>query len=211
MKNEIINDLVNDHKEVQKTPSFAKRFVSWLLICLLCCGAGVSLVGLREDWMILWQKPGLLLQNIFILVGIIISGAFAIKLSTPGEVKQKKNERLLYILSGSWALVLFFIGLTEGGSLAEIKNIALLCGVDILVIGLIPGIALFFFMSQGVILNRKLAAVTGVVASLGVGAFAVQYTCHNDDPIHVLVWHFLPLVILVLIGGKFGKKFFKKL
>ena len=92
--NDLINDLVNDHKEIQKSPSSTKLMVAWFFICLLCLAAGVSFLGLREDWEILIKTPTLLLQNIFIFIGVIISGFFSIKLSTPGEIKQ---ENTIYV------------------------------------------------------------------------------------------------------------------
>lgn len=207
----LINELVSNHSKIDPIASIKMRFFKWILICGLCLGAGISMLGLREDWTTLFASPILLIQNFFILAGIFVAGIFAIKLSVPDTTNKKSGISLLYILAGLWTLILFSIGLLNHASLDELSKFGFGCIRDIVIIGIIPGVTLFAYIRQGVVLEQKLAGVMSMIAAFGIGAFGVQYTCHNDGALHILVWHFLPILILGGTGVMIGKKFIKKL
>ncbi len=207
----LIDDLVSEHTKVEQVASVRIRFTKWLIICALCLSAGISMLGLREDWMTLFSTPILLAQNIFILIGILIVGVFSIKLSVPSVSNKKKGTALLFVLAGLWALILFSIGILNNTTLEELRKLGFGCIQNIIVIGLIPGVALFILIRQGIVLERKLAGGIGMTAAFGIGAYGVQFTCHNDGALHILIWHFLPLIILGVSGVFLGKKFITKL
>lgn len=209
--NNLIDELVADHKRVKSVPSIKVRFFTWAFICFLCLATGVSLLGLREDWEILFQHPLLLTQNITILLGVFVSGALGIRLSQPGGTSKKKVKKVLYGLSIIWILILLGIGTLSNASLDELGQFGFGCIKDILIIGGIPGIALFFFIQQGIVMERKITGFIAMVASFGLGAYGVQFTCHNDGALHILVWHFFPLILLGCSGVFFGQFFLKKL
>ena len=207
----LIDELVSNHSKVEPITSLKVRFLKWLIICALCLSAGISILGLREDWTTLFTTPIFLIQNLFILIGILIAGIFAIKLSVPNLTTKKSGTKFLYIFGSLWAIILFSVGILNHTSLDELAKFGFGCIRDIVIIGLIPGVALFIFIRQGVVLERKLVGITSMIAAFGIGAFGVQYTCHNDGALHILVWHFLPLIILGGSGVMIGKKLIKKL
>ena len=207
----LIDELVSNHSKVKPTASIKARCIKWFLVCLLCLSSGISMLGLREDWTRLFTSPILLIQNVFILIGIVIAGVLAIKLSVPSATTKRSGIKFLYILGGLWAVILFSLGILNHASFDELAKLGFGCVRDIVVIGFVPGAALFIFIRQGIVLERKLVGVIGMVASFGIGVFGVQYTCHNDGALHILVWHFLPLIVLGGSGVVIGKKNLEKL
>ncbi len=83
------------------------------------------------------------------------------------------------------------------------------CGMVIVVSGLIHfGVVLGYL--------RKIASTrpgeTGWMLALSTGAFStsiVQFACANENSLHVLLWHAVPLSILSLIGYGLAKKFLR--
>jgi hypothetical protein len=210
-ENDFINKLASEHSKVERSPSTGSRFFKWLLICLFSLSIGISTLGLREDWTTLFNSPILLIQNLFIFISFIMSGLVAIKLSTPGAIKGKRGKTFIYLVISIWSLILICLGLFNGAEISNFTKVGFSCIKDIIIIGIIPGMALFFFILQGVLLKRSLASFLAMLSAFGLGAFGVQFTCHNDDPIHIFMWHFLPLILLSFLGMLIGKKVVKKL
>ena len=46
------------------------------------------------------------------------------------------------------------------------------------------------------------------LASLAVGALGTQFVCTNDAAAHHLLWHFMPVVLLMVTGVAFGSSLF---
>lgn len=207
----LIDQLVSEHKEIKSAPSVLSRYILWVVVSALCLAAGVSMLGIREDWASIFTSPLLLLQNIIILVGILLAGFIAVKLSIPGDMPKQQPRKFLISFAVVWALILFFIGLINHAGFEQFFKFGFGCILDIIVIGIIPGVALLIFISQGVVLERRLAGVLGMSAAFGVGAYGVQFTCHSDDAIHIFLWHFIPVIILAWCGTLIGKKFINKL
>ena len=63
--------------------------------------------------------------------------------------------------------------------------------------------------------SRKLAspnpAMTGAFAALSaasLGCFLMQFVCLHDQAMHLMLWHFLPLMLISTAGAYFGRKLF---
>lgn len=207
MDEKLIESLVADHQARKPIPSRSLTFFKWALIVILCLAVGISGLGLREDWRILFSQWSLLLQNLFILFSFFFSAWLVLGLGRPGIELKRKSFIFLSLFILCWSVLLILIGVSEGYSLAQFRRFSPSCIRDILIIGVIPGMALFFLLRSGVYTQRFLSGVLGIGAALGVGAWGVQFTCHNDDPIHILLWHFLPLLVLASLGLWVGKKF----
>ncbi len=205
---DLIEKLSSELRPVQPVESVARRLFTWLGISIFCVAAGISLSGLREEWQVVFQTPALLLQNIAILLGIITSAAAALLLSVPGNEKAKATKFLVAIPVVIWILILIF-GITEKREFHP--GMGVNCATDVFLFGILPGLLLFFLVRKGAALLRGYAGFLVLLASAGMGAWALQFTCHNDDPAHILLWHFVPMVILGSVGILVGRKFIRRI
>jgi hypothetical protein len=197
---DLIEKLAN---EPRNTEDFSpkKSFLIWLLICAFCLLAGISSLGLREDWMLLIDSPLLLLQNLMILLGFVSLGYISLMLSVPGNINTKKAKLFISIPIVVWLLCLLLIFANSNYDPTTALKIGFGCVSDIIIIGVLPGAALFFFLAKGMVLSKWITGLVASVSVLMLGAWAVQYTCHNDSAVHILLWHFLPMLIGSLIGA----------
>ena len=79
------------------------------------------------------------------------------------------------------------------------------CALHILMFSAPPGIAIFLTIRKGAPIQRYLA---GSMATLSVTAFG--YLCMrlvelNDNTLHLIVWHALPIMIMCMAGMMAGK------
>lgn len=205
---ELISKLSADHKEVQPVESLLKRYIKWLFISALCISSSMAIIGIREDWRVLFENPVLLVETFFILLAALLSSAAALVLSVPGREKSKRLK--LFVLSP-----LFLWGTLIVYSLTKSESFYIdsgyICMADISFIGILPGLCLFYLIKKGATLSRGYAGFFAVLASAGIGAWALQFTCHIDDPVHLFVWHFLPTFLLGVLGIKIGFVVLKKI
>lgn len=205
---DLISKLSAEIVPVRTIENFYRRFLKWLLSAFLCVSAGIALLGLREDWQTIFNNPILLAQNILILLGVIFSAATALLLCVPGSEKKLATKLLISAPLLLWASLLVF-GNVQSAQFQP--GLGINCIIDICVLGLIPGIFLFVLVQRGAALMRGYVGFLALFASAGLGAWALQFTCHNDEPAHILLWHFLPVLLLGLLGMKLGKLLLKKI
>jgi hypothetical protein len=84
------------------------------------------------------------------------------------------------------------------------------CSLDVLLISLPPAAVTLYRLRQGAPVRLALTgAVIGVVCA-SLGAFALQFSCANDHPIHLLTWHIvLPHVGLGGAGAWIAQRFLR--
>jgi len=80
------------------------------------------------------------------------------------------------------------------------------CGMVILVAGSLHASILFTWMRRGATTAPFEAGAWAAVSTASLASFIVQFACANENPIHVLLWHFAPLLILTGIAGLAAKR-----
>ncbi|MBC7385231.1 MAG: DUF1109 family protein [Cryobacterium sp.] len=83
------------------------------------------------------------------------------------------------------------------------------CGMVIFVAGSIQAAFLYSWMKKGATTRQ---AEAGMWAALSTGAFTsflISFACQNEHPLHILIWHFLPLGGLALLSGLVARKFLR--
>lgn len=207
--NDLIDKLAKEGSNTRKKFNPVSSFCKWIVITLVSVIGGSLSLGIRGDWLKIFREPSLLLQNFVLLFGFIVTGYAAFKLSTPGQMKRKKVIALLVTLFLFWGVAI--LSMYSGDGVGGAPSFSFGCIRDILIIGGIPGAALLMFLFHGVILERVITGLVASVALLCVGAWAVQFTCHNDHPFHIFVSHFLPMIVCSAAGAGIFLKFHKKL
>jgi hypothetical protein len=80
------------------------------------------------------------------------------------------------------------------------------CGMVILVAGTIHLSFLFSWIRRGATASPMRAGAWAAVSTAAFASFVVQFACANENPIHVLLWHFTPLLILTGLAAVSAKR-----
>lgn len=202
MKTEtLIHELAKQGQPVKRVGPPIARFFRWAAVAVLCVAVGVAVFGFRADLEYTSRSPMFLLQAALTLALGALSGLSAFILSVPDKAKPWLN-----IVPGTtlllW-LVVLVRALLSGENVQAGLGVA--CVRDILALGLPPGVLLYLMLKKAAPLN---VGRVGVLAALGVaalGALGTQFICRNDDPLHILVWHYVPVLVLGGIGILLGR------
>lgn len=186
-------------------PSHSARCLRWMSGAMLCTFVGVALFGFRPDLHEQVFTPAFLIQAIFLAVASILSALSAFAFSVPGE---GKPGRVGWMLSSIlfWVLFLVVSIFTTGNFLS---GVGLSCIRNIVVLGAIPGFALFMMIRAAAPLKIELTGVLGALAAAGLGALGTQFICKNYNPLHILLWHFVPVVFLGFLGALLGRLIYR--
>lgn len=206
MKTEnLINALVNHAKPVKRLSSPPVRFLRWLIAVMFCLGAGILLFGLRPDLHSVAFAPSFSFQALFVFGLALLSALSAFLLSVP----DKKNLWLdtLPIVTGVALAGTLLWGIF--GSDSTHAGLGFTCIRDIVVLGLLPGALLFFMLMQAAPLRLGKVGFFAMLSVGALGAFGTQFICKNDDPLHILLWHYLPVLVLGAVGIMLGNIFLR--
>lgn len=70
------------------------------------------------------------------------------------------------------------------------------CGMVIFIAGALHASLLFAWIRRGATTSPARAGAWAAVSTASFASFIVQFACANENPLHVLFWHFLPLLAL---------------
>ncbi|RME62002.1 MAG: DUF1109 domain-containing protein [Candidatus Dadabacteria bacterium] len=204
---ELIDKLVEDLKPTKKVFSPARAGVKWALIALLCLLAGLSFTGIRENLSEVLSSPFLLLETVLLILFAIFASAWAFTLSVPGA--EKKINCILPALTISTFLIL--LGLRAYLYGINWKTVSpsfgFGCTASVVLFGVVPAFILFAIIKRSAPVKPGLAGAVALLAGFSIGVIGIQFSCHQTDPMHILVWHLLPVLFVGLVGVKLGKKF----
>ncbi len=192
-----IQSLSQDLKPMKPLRIPAVRVLQWVFSAIFCLIAGIALFGVRPDFETAVAQPGFWAQA-SILIALSLTAAFtAIALSVPGYRFASRGRMVSMALASLWALLLVLLGIGvdwghAGGGITCIR--------DTLVLGALPAAVLFVLIRSGAnLLPSWTALLTGIAVS-ALGALGTQFICKNDSPVHVLIWHFLPMVLIAILS-----------
>jgi len=200
---DLIHKLVLDLKPVKRVSSIEARFLFWLCAAVLSLVVAIFVVGLRPDLLseITSVKFGFQMGAIAGLA--IFSALTAILISVPGS----EASRMPFILTVASFLgwFVYLIG-TVMTSPAEALHAGegICCSRTALLFAL-PVVGVLAVMAyRAAPIRPRLVGLFLAFAGAGVGALAALISCANDNSMHLIVWHFLPLLLIGSAGVFLG-------
>lgn len=204
---EFINKLVKEHEKRKVVPGPLKSFIKWFFLCVFIISAGLALTGIRHNIGDMIHTPRFIFESVLLLLITLTSAIAALHLAIPGE-ERKFKKILLFLPFLLWGFELTTLLVLD--VLIYKQPIVItpgwMCSSSILLIGLPCALFLYFIIQRCSPTLPKWTGWFALIAAFSLSALAEQFACHNSEPIHLLIWHFLPVLIL----GLFGMWIFKK-
>jgi hypothetical protein len=179
-----------------------RRIVPAFLGAFFCVAIGVALIGLRTDLdEAVWEFS--FIAQALAAVGLAgLSAISAFLMSVPGR-SGPWVRTVPFVTVGIWLLVIVVEVLSGGESS---RGFHFTCMRDIMVLAVIPGAYLFFMLKRAAPLDLERTGIFAALAAGSLGALGVQFICHEHRLIHMLLWHYLPVMGVGILGAWLGRR-----
>ena len=204
---DLIQKLVNEGPQ-DPMPHPMRQTMIWLLGMLLYLSLFSAYIGLRPDITVKLHQLSFGLE-IILLLGLGISSALsAFCLSRPDAHQMPWIKYVPFIFLLLWVMTAF-TGTSEQVNLQNIVHSMSLshfdCPFYIIMFSVPPGIALFIFVRMGVTTQCYWAGSMATLSVTSFGYILMRLIEPSDDPVHLIVWHALPIIVICMFGMFFGK------
>lgn len=188
-------------------PGVPRQIGIWLAVTFVWIALVAGHSGLRPDIMYKLHQTFFVPELLFLAVISFTSGVAALFLSRPDAMQMPKIRWLPFLFIGPWAVMAIMNMSPMGGVtlMQTIDSMRFDCAGCILLCAAVPAVAMFLMVRRGAVAS---AGWAGGMAAFSATAFA--YLCmrvieQNDDPLHLLIWHALPVFVLCMVGTLAGR------
>lgn len=196
-----------------KTPADSSwRFsLKWLLASSAIVALWLWLLPIRSDML---QQVESLLYSLSTLQWLLLAfvSAFIVYRERIPGMSSLWPTRIAYglMLTLLISIVLHpVLGTLLEELFAEIDSLRGRCGPLIFGMGLTWGIVLLAWTRKGASTNPARTGAWVAISSGALAAFAMQAICTHENPLHLFMWHALPIVVLFLVGLFAGQRWLR--
>ena len=203
---QLIEQLTGELTPVSRRLSAAQRVTLWVAVALLCVAIGLAHFGVRRDIADAWRTTDLLLRVVLLASTAWLAVLTAFRLSVPGEDTRAWSRLwplaiLLVLVAVGTAEVFYAAAVGDPG--APLR--AWTCARKVAFTGTVPAVLAIVLILRAAPLEPTWAAMLGVLAAGAAGALTSELACPIRTPMHILLWHILPVALSAGLGLAVGR------
>jgi hypothetical protein len=204
---DLIQQLAADAAPVQRLRPLALRVAGWFVIATGSLIVVMMLMGVRREFGDTADRVDFGLEAALLLLTAWAAVVGALLVSIPGA-SARRRVRWLPV-----ALAVTCVALAAGelayaaatGAPTGRLAFAWHCLYKTTSVALVPGIVLFLMVRRGAPMRAGWAGLLATLATVSMGVLGANIICPNDRPLHMLLWHVLPLMLFAGLGPGLGK------
>lgn len=193
-----IAHLVADLRPV-KAFDVVRLSVVWL-IAQLGLVLAVAVAVRRPDLAQAAERPLFQGEILALLLGGFCAGLLAIRAAVPAQEPNAATTAAALAL-GAIAILLFAGEKTGQATLLQFVDGGWPCSAKTLVLAVLPCVVLMVILRGGAPIAPVRAGLLAGGASLFFAAIALRITCPDDETLHLLVWHGIPVAGGAAVAG----------
>jgi hypothetical protein len=196
---EMVQALGAGLKPVRPLPRAGSRTVVWSLFALAWVAAGAYALGPRADLLAKIRDPAFLVEGALLVLVSVLAGRTAFLLSVPGA-EADSHGRIVPLMG-----VLVWTCVVAGSQAAASDAVAWSCVAKMCALTLLPAVTALFMLHRAAPLSPGWTGMFALLSAASLALLGTRLLCPRDDPRHVLLWHFIPLLALVGLGARLGR------
>ena len=201
---QLISKLAQDAPAVKPAPHPAVLSLQWLTVTVVYLGISLFFSGLRPDLMLILQQPWFAAE-MAMLVGIFVATCWsAALLSFPDFHQMRRVVWAPVWMFALFALVMFFAWKADVPP-APLPGPSYHCTISITLLALLPAAWTLYVMRKFASTHLYLAGGIAMLFAFSIGAIWLRLHEINDSTMHVIQWHYLPMLGIGIIGMWLGK------
>lgn len=205
---ELIDKLAQDTVAVKPAPHpyvLSLKLMGWGAVYLI-----LSLVvfGLRPDLLAKLHQTWFVAE-IAALAGIFISTSVSAALLAFPDLHQKRSVAFAPVLMFALFLLVILFAWNADSPPAPLPAHSFECTLSITLRSLLPAAWTFYAMRKFASTHYQLAGSIALLSAFSIGALWLRLHEVNDSILHLVEWHYLPMIASGIVGLWLGKKFLK--
>jgi len=205
---DLISRLAQDGQTVKSAPHPFVLSLKWMGVALIYLVVLLAIFGVRPDWADKLQNP-LFATEIAALLAVFATTTFAAALLVFPDIHQKGRLAFAPLASFMLFVLAMYLSWQSDAPPASLPVHGIECTLGITVMALLPSIWTFYFMRNYASTHCRLAGSVALLSSFSIGALWLRLYEVNDSILHVIEWHYLPMLVIGIIGLLLGKKILK--
>ncbi len=209
---ELITQLSNEAHPIKpiKTPAF---WTGCLFFVLIIYAIILQMnIGLRSDIAVQFVRPLFAIEIVLMVVLCLASNVAAVLTIYPDFYQKSFLVKIPYLI---FVIILcFFISqlFMENDPLMLMPNAQshkVECLIFVAIASIVPAVLIFIILCRGATISPFYAGSLTVLSSSSLGYLILRLQEPNDLISHILVWHYLPIIIFAALGVVIGRSFLK--
>lgn len=199
---QLIERLVAEARPIRRLVDPSRRAALWVAIALVCVTFGVLHFGLRRDVGIAFQSLAFWLRIALLVSTMWLAVTMAFRLAVPG--RDTRVWRRWWPMIALGALVALTAGdVVTSGLAGDALGSPLrgwTCLRKVAFVGAVPAALALFLIHRTTPIEPQWAALLGILAAGAAGALTAEIACPIKSPLHILLWHAMPVVASIAVG-----------
>jgi hypothetical protein len=197
----LIDRLVAEASPVRRLVDPRRRAAVWTALALVCIAFGVIHYGVRRDIDGAMSFVPFLLRVPLIAATMWLSVVTALRLAIPGADQRAWTRWWPLLLLGVLVAV-SAAELTLAGIAGEVGSPlrAWACVRKLTLVGALPALGAIVLIRRAAPIDPVWTALLGLIAAGAAGALTSELACPVRAPMHVMLWHVLPIAVYAALG-----------
>ena len=201
---ELITKLAQDTATVKRAPHPFMLSIEWMAVAGFYLAVSLMISNVRHDLLAelhnFWFAA-----EIAALVGIFISTSLSAALLSYPDLHQKHRIVFAPLVTFALFVVVMLLAWQADNPPAPLPVHSFECTLSITLASLLPAAWMFYVMRKFASTHTHWAGGTAFLFSFSIGALWLRLYEQNDSIMHVIQWHYLPMIAFGIIGMWLGK------
>ncbi len=158
--------------------------------------------SLRSDAMARLAEPRFVIESLMWLSATVVSAVIVLRSAIPGLLR--KRDLMLGVVFVAIVGALISQRFFQADYAPDYYRGT--CGAVALIIGFLSGLFFTAWLKPLAPTRLELTGTWMAISSGCLGGFIMQFSCPHDNPMHVLIWHGIPVAILSVAGMLLGRR-----
>lgn len=182
--------------------------LQWMGAAAIYLAISLVLFGLRPDLLDKLHSAWFVAE-IAVLLGIFIVTSISAALLAFPDLHQKRNLALVPAWMFALFLLTLFFAWRADSPPTPLPVHSFECTLGITLMALLPTVWIFYSMLKYASTHYRLAGSVALLSAFSVGALWLRLHEVNDSIVHVIEWHYLPILAIGIIGLWLGQRILK--
>ncbi len=201
---ELIDKLAQDTAAVKPAPHPFMLSAKWMMVAVAYLALSLMLSGLRPDLMLKLHEPWFVAE-IAALVGIFIATSLSAALLSFPDMHQMRRIAFAPVAAFALFVLVMFLAWRADNPPAPLPVHSFECTLSITLLSLLPAAWTFYVMRKFASTHSRWAGGIAFLFAFSIGALWLRLYEQNDSIMHVVRWHYLPMIGFGIIGMWLGK------